>query len=41
MMGKVVSVRGGALVGFSVGMGVGKYGAGGCWHLLHDCCIYC
>ncbi len=30
-----------ALVGFPVGISVGTFGTGGCWHLLHDCCIYC
>ncbi len=36
----VVSLVGGSLVGFALGMGVGTFGAGGCWILLHDCCIY-
>ncbi len=30
-------MRGGALVGFPVGMVVGT--SGWCWRLLHDCCI--
>jgi hypothetical protein len=41
MVGRLVGVRGGALVGFAFGMGVGAFGAGGCWHLLRDCCINC
>ena len=41
MVGGVVDVRGGALVGFSVGMGVGTLGAGGCLRLLRGCCVYC
>ncbi len=40
-MGGVIGVRGGALVGFTVGVGVDSFGAGGCWHLLCYCCIYC
>jgi hypothetical protein len=41
MVGGVVGVIGGAMVGLLVGMGVDTVGAGGCWHLLRDCCIYC
>jgi hypothetical protein len=41
MVGGLVGVRGGALVDFTVGMGVGTCGAGRCWHLLRDFCIYC
>ncbi len=37
----MVGVRGGALVGVAVSRGVGTFGAGGCWVLLRDCCIYC
>jgi hypothetical protein len=37
MVGGEGGVRGGALVGFTAGMGVGTVGAGGCWHLLCDC----
>jgi hypothetical protein len=37
----VVGVRGGALVGFASGRGVGTFGAGACWVLLCDCCMYC
>jgi hypothetical protein len=41
MVGGVVGVRGGALVGFGVGMMVGSYGAGGCACWLRDCFICC
>ncbi len=37
----MVGVRGGAPLGFAVGMNVGTCGAGRCWCLLRDCCIYC
>ncbi len=40
-MGGVVGVRGGALVGFAFGMGVSTCDVGGCWRLLHHCCVYC
>ncbi len=36
----MVGVIGGDLVGFAVGMGVGTFGAGACWVLLRDCCLY-
>jgi hypothetical protein len=41
MVGGVVGVKGGALIGFAVGMDVGKFGAGACWVLLCDCCKHC
>jgi hypothetical protein len=41
MVGGVVRLRCVALVGFDVGMSVGKLGVRACWDLLQVCCIYC
>jgi hypothetical protein len=41
MVGGVMGLKGGALVGFFVGMTVGACGAGRCWCCVCACCICC